>query len=61
MLKPTMNLSVICYVLLLVLPKRRHVFLEVCLRKKDAGAVGAFEVGVGAVLLLCHGWRLVDV
>jgi hypothetical protein len=37
------------------------VFLEVCLRKKDAGAVGAFEVGVGAVLLLCHGWRLVDV
>lgn len=54
MLKSTMNIAIVCNVLLLVLSERSHVFLEICLRKKDAGAVGAFEVVVGAVLLLCH-------
>jgi hypothetical protein len=37
-----------------------HVFLEVCLREKEAGAMGTFEV-VFAVLLLSHRDALVDV
>ena len=37
------------------------MFLEVCLRKEDAGAVGAFEVADVAVLLFCHGACLVYV
>ena len=54
MLKSTMNLAVACYVLLLVLPKRRHVFLEIRLRKKDASAIGALEIVVRTSLLLGH-------
>lgn len=38
----------------------RHVFLEVCLREKEAGAMGTFEI-VFAVLLLSHKDALVDV
>jgi hypothetical protein len=50
-----MDSFVVGFVLFFALAHCSGVFLEICLRKEDAGAVGAFEVADIAVLLLSHG------
>jgi hypothetical protein len=61
MFKSAMNLFVILVMLQLILTHSSHMFLEVSLTKKDAGAVGAFEVTVVTGLLLSHSFGLFDV
>ncbi len=56
-----MNFLIILIMLHLILAHSSHVFLEVGLRKKDAGAVGAFEVTVVTCLLFSHSVCLLDV
>ncbi len=61
MLESAMRLVVGILMLLFARAKRRHMLLQIGLRKKDAGAMGTFEVAVVAGLLFCHGDSLVDV
>ena len=61
MFKSTMRFLVVLFMLCFACTVSCHVFLQVCLRKKDAGAVWAFEVAVVTGLLLSHSSALVYV
>jgi hypothetical protein len=61
MFQSAVNLFIILVMLHFILAHSSHMFLEVGLRKKDAGAVGAFEVTVVTCLLFSHSFYLLDV
>jgi hypothetical protein len=61
MFKSAMRFLVSIIMLCLATAKRCHMFLQVCLREKEAGAMRTFEIADVAVLLLSHRYSSMDV